>query len=134
MVSGALNAAEDGRDMPTDESVKLVKKASWYVRLGTLEWSRYTYERPENDPLRLLGSVKRGLQMGALAINEQGQYVQVVGDFITPLNSSQISRALAKLKAPDHISAPRPVVQQAPAPVVTVKRRRIFVVTPSTPD
>lgn len=113
--------------------MKLVKKASWHVRLGTLEWSRYTYERPENDPLRLLGSVRRGLQVGALALNEQGQYVQVVGDFITQLNSSQISRALAKAKAPDNFSAARPPEQKAPAPIVTVKRRRSFVVAPSTP-
>lgn len=29
----------------------------WVVRLGREEWQRFTYERSENNPLRLLGSV-----------------------------------------------------------------------------
>jgi hypothetical protein len=107
----------------------LVKKANWHVRLGSLEWARYTNARPENDPLQLLGSVRRGLQVGALGLTDQGQYVHVVGDFVTPLNSSQISRAVAKAKGTVHYAAPRPA-KAAPAPVVTVKRRRVFVVAP----
>ncbi len=103
------------------------------MRLGTLEWSRYTYSRPDNDPLRLLGSVRRGLQIGALALNEQGQYVQVVGDHITPLNTSQISRAMTKVSSAVPVPAPRSQasVRAVSAPVVTVKRRRVYVMTPS---
>lgn len=85
----------------------MAKKVAWFVRLGPLEWSRYTYARLEGDPLRLLGSVKRGLQMGALAITEEGRYVQVVGDFIMPLSSGQIARAIAQANArePERFSA-----------------------------
>ena len=106
----------------------MVKKATWFVRLGPLEWARYTYARPQGDPLQLLGSVRRGPQMGALAITGDGQYVQVVGDFITALNSSQITRALAKVKpAETSYSVPRPASPAAHVPVVTIKRRRVFV-------
>ena len=101
----------------------MAKKLAWFVRLGPLEWARYTYDRPEGDPLRLLGSVKRGPQMGALGVTADGQYVQVVGDFITPLCTSQITRVLAKAKAPDSRPPARPV--SAPV-VVVVKRRRTY--------
>jgi hypothetical protein len=32
----------------------------WVVRLGREEWQRFTYERSEGNPLRLLGSVTKG--------------------------------------------------------------------------
>ncbi|MES2948830.1 MAG: hypothetical protein V4858_09860 [Pseudomonadota bacterium] len=62
------------------------KKQSWFIRLGQPEWERHTYARPKSDALQLLGSVRRGMQIGALAKTEDGEYVQVVGDFVTPLN------------------------------------------------
>ena len=98
------------------------------MRLGAPEWSRYTYARPEGDALRLLGSVRRGPQMGALAMTEDGQYVQVVGDYVTPLNSSQLARAMAKVK-PEALSYPvqRPLARTGPPPVVVIKRRRTYV-------
>jgi hypothetical protein len=98
------------------------------VRLGVPEWSRYTYARPEGDALRLLGSVRRGPQMGALAMTEDGQYVQVVGDYVTPLNSSQLTRAMTKVK-PEEPSYPvqKTVSRVGPPPVVTIKRRRTYV-------
>jgi hypothetical protein len=112
-----------------DRSKKLTKKAAWFVRLGPLEWAKFTYERPEGDALKLLGSVKRGLQMGALALNQEGKYVQVVGDFITVLNHAQITRAVAKAeKAEPYPMQKRTMRVVAPAPIVTIKRRRVFVV------
>lgn len=98
------------------------------MRLGVPEWSRYTYARPEGDALRLLGSVKRGPQMGALAMTQDGQYVQVVGDYVTPLNSSQLARAMAKVK-PEEPTYPvqRPLARVGPPPVVVIKRRRTYV-------
>ena len=106
----------------------MAKKAAWFVRLGAPEWARYTYARPEGDALRLLGSVRRGPQMGALAMMEDGQYVQVVGDYVTPLNSSQLARAMAKAK-PEAPSYPvqRPLARVGPPPVVVIKRRRTYV-------
>lgn len=109
----------------------MAKKIAWFVRLGSLEWSRFTYARPEGDALKLLGSVKRGPQMGALALTQDGHYVQVVGDFITPLNTSQLTRAvaLAKTREPERHALPRMAARTTPTtvPVVTVKRRRTYV-------
>lgn len=65
--------------------------------------------------------------MGALAVTTEGRYVQVVGDFITPLNKGQISRAIAKASEPERVSVPRAIARVVPIPVVTVKRRRVFV-------
>ncbi len=98
------------------------------MRLGVPEWSRYTYARPEGDALRLLGSVRRGPQIGALAMTEDGQYVQVVGDYVTPLNGSQLTRAMAKAK-PEEPSYPvqKAAARVGPPPVVTIKRRRTYV-------
>ena len=75
------------------------KKANWLVRLGAHEWVRHTYARPADDPIRLLGSVRRGPQIGALGITADKKYVQVVGDYVVPLNQGQIKQAIAKYKA-----------------------------------
>lgn len=107
----------------------MAKKAGWIVRLGAHEWSRYTYRRLDGDPLCLLGSVKRGQQVGALAITDDGRYVQVVGDFIVSLNNSQITAAVAKAAKLDPYAAVRTVPRAVAAPVVIVKRRRVFVPT-----
>lgn len=105
----------------------LLKKPAWQVRLGPLEWLKYTYARPEGDVLTLLGSIKKGLQVGALAINRESQYFQVVGDHLTLLNTSQITKAMAKAKAPDSAPVYRLKPPTAPAPLVIVKKRRTFV-------
>jgi len=106
----------------------LAKKENWLVRLGRDEWSRHTYARLANDPIRLLGSVRRGAQIGALGITADEQYVQVVGDLIVPLNKGQIARAIGKYKTIE-VRLPPPCVHRvaAPPPVVVVKRRRIAV-------
>jgi hypothetical protein len=70
----------------------------WVVRLGREEWQRFTYERPEDSPLRLLGSVTRGAGMGALAVDEDGNYLQVNGDHVSALSSGQLRRAVAAAK------------------------------------
>jgi hypothetical protein len=57
----------------------------WVVRLGREEWQRFTYERPEGSPLQLLGSVAQGAGIGALAVDEDGNYLQVNGDHVSPI-------------------------------------------------
>ena len=56
------------------------------------------------------------------------RYVQVVGDFVSPLPSGEITRALAKARKlqpnEPYLRAPR-APSTAPVPVVTIKRRRI---------
>lgn len=107
-------------------------KLAWAVRLGEAEWSRFTYARPADDPLRLLGSVRRGAQMGALGMTADERYVQVVGDFESPLPTGELAKAVAKarrLYPGEAYVRPRQAASTAPVPVVTIKRRRIFVAT-----
>lgn len=101
----------------------------WVVRLGRQEWQRFTYERPEGNPLRLLGSVSQGAAMGALAVDEGGNYLQVNGDHVSPLNSGQLRQAVAAAKAFGW--TPAMPSRQGPSrvPVVVIKRRRLL---PST--
>jgi hypothetical protein len=103
----------------------LAKKAKWTVCLGRPQWERHTYERDDYADLRLLGSVRRGEQFGALAINREGQYQLVVGDHCTALNTSKISGAIA-VAAMHAAKAARTAKRVAPAAVpVVIKRRRI---------
>lgn len=108
----------------------MAKKPELSVRIGALEWERYTYARPPDADLTLIGSVRDGQQMGALAQTADGKYVQVVGDFMVPLSSAKVAKAIVKANgkplapvfvAPPVSSPPKPV------PVVTIKRRRVFV-------
>jgi hypothetical protein len=96
----------------------------WQVRLGESEWARFTYARPDGDPLRLLGSVRCGARIGALAVTPESTYVQVNGDYLTPLNNSQIRCALAKAQTSKEPA--KRLAARAPAPVVVVKRRRMI--------
>ena len=95
----------------------------WRVRLGIAEWARFTYARSEGDPLRLLGSVRCGARMGALAVTADSTFVQVNGDYLTPLNASQIRCALAKA---DVVAA----TAKAPVAVIIKRRRRTMVDSP----
>jgi len=101
------------------------KSKDWHVRLGAQEWQRFTYPRPEGDPLQLLGSVRRGARIGALAITPDGQYVQVNGDHLSPLNGSQMRRALSKAEPVRGKPSAPPSPQNAP--VIVIKRRRTIV-------
>ena len=105
----------------------MAKKAKWVIRLGETEWKRHTYTRPASDGLRLLGSVRRGAQVGALAVDAQGNYLQVVGDCTVSLNRSQIASALTTASTSNgpHWDA-QPVQRQVVAPVVVIKRRRVL--------
>lgn len=116
----------------TQQSVK-ARKPPWRIVLGRAAWSRYTYERPEGDDLTLLVSVNKGAQVGALAVTTEGAYVQVVGDYLVPLKTKEIAKAVAN--APKE---PNPVMsgetpswlasrKEASAPVVIVKKRRVAV-------
>lgn len=107
----------------------------WWVQLGETEWARYTYARASGDRLQLLGSVRRGQQVGALAKTNDGAYVQVVGDYEVRLNFSQVSRAVERARRSGPVPtagrfmSPRPIesVTGAPAraaPVVVVKKQR----------
>jgi len=114
----------------------MAKKLMWQVRLGRTEWERFTYARPPGNALRLLGTARRGMQMGALAITPDGQYVHVVGDHTTPLPTILIKKAITRAEAFEkHSSGTQWKAQRTnavavpvvAAPVVIVKRRRVAV-------
>lgn len=102
------------------------KKPTWHIRLGKLEAERHTYMRAVDDKLRLLGSIRRGAQVGALAINADGRYLAVVGDYETALNTSQVTRAMSSA-VHELVSRKAPACTQNTAPTVIIKRRRTFV-------
>lgn len=75
---------------------------------------------------------------GALALDEQGRYVQLNGDHRTELNQSQVATACRRARY-EHRSGPRvgfrrpgatyqPIASKPPAtaPVVTVRKRRVL--------
>jgi hypothetical protein len=118
-------------------------KMQWVVRLGRTEWARFTYERTGEDGLTLLGSVKRGARIGALAVHTDGSYVQVNGDYLSPLNARHIRAAISRAEIADRKRARAPdrsfekaperaaAASTAAAPVVIIKRRRILSGGPS---
>lgn len=69
----------------------------------------------------MLGTVQRGLQIGALALLADGTYAQVNGDVMEPLNTSRVLHAMRK----DHAALKSTPPPAAPAVVVTKKRRRV---------
>lgn len=113
-----------------------MKKKSWTVSLEPAIWAAFTHPRAAGDELRLLGCVRRGPQMGALAIDCRGRYVQVNGDYVTDLNQSQISAAVRRASAAvaGPASAPAGCGHDAPlhrrppakAPVIIVRKRRVL--------
>jgi hypothetical protein len=108
--------------------VELKSKSHWSVRLGAHEWAKYTYERPPEDPLQLLGSARHGMQSGALA-KLGDEFVLVVGDHVTPLShadNKQLAAATAHLRTVEPVSLFKEApVSAAPPVVVVIKRRRI---------
>jgi hypothetical protein len=122
-------------EMPPSNGKQLLKprKPGWRVVLGREAWSRYTHERPEGDELRLLGSVRKGAQVGALAMTAEGGYVQVVGDHLTPLKTKEIAKAVANAPResnPEYSRETPPWLEarkESPATVVILKKRRVAV-------
>jgi hypothetical protein len=102
----------------------------WVVRLGREEWMRFTYERSTGDALQLLGSVTRGPQTGALARDQDGNYMQVNGDYTSPLNSLRLRQAVAAARSSNWKPFAPARQEAARVPVVTIKRRRV--VSPDT--
>ena len=90
----------------------------------------------------LLGTVSRGAQIGALARLPDGRYMQVNGDWMTPLNGAKVEHALRKAGIQPHrlpsgsrlaeaAMVPGPIGERPAAPtasvVVRVRKRRVAV-------
>ena len=91
---------------------------SIHIRTGN-RWREFTYHRPG---LELLGVVREGLQIGALARLPNGRYAQVNGDVVRLLNTSRVEYALAsatpasrRAVIPDSVTS---------VPTVTVRKSR----------
>jgi hypothetical protein len=80
-------------------------------------WSFFTYPR---EDLQLLGTIQRGMQIGALARMPDGSYAQVNGDIVEPLNTSRVLFAMRAT----HGKAPPAAAKPASTAIVTVKKRR----------
>ena len=102
----------------------IAMKARWVVRLGQSEWARHTHGCSVGESLRLLGSVQRGAQVGALAVDSNGDYFQVNGEYVAPLNKRFIAKAVSAARS--HVPSQYEAFRQrtAPPPVVTVRRSR----------
>jgi hypothetical protein len=107
------------------------RKPGWRVVLGRAAWARHTHERSEGDELKLIGSVSKGAQVGALAVTAAGEYVQVVGDHLTPLKTKEIAKAVAiapRESNSEFSPAPPPwkaALKESTVPVVILKKRRV---------
>jgi hypothetical protein len=97
----------------------------YQITLGK-DWTRFVHRTPAD--VELLGVIARGAQVGALGRRADGSYVQINGDWVTPLNTSRVRHTLGHRRVP-----PLPVHRQAkplpaPAPAtpvqVTVRKRR----------
>ena len=74
----------------------------------------------------MIGEVSRGQEMGQLAITPDGQYVQVNGSMVQPLNTSRVLAALRKAARQQNVNLQelvQPKVQAAPVVIVRKKRR-----------
>ncbi|RZI83548.1 MAG: hypothetical protein EOP38_12245 [Rubrivivax sp.] len=95
------------------------------VTLGE-DWHRFAFPR---DDLEFLGTIRRGIEIGALAKDTDGNYLQVNGDMRQTLNKSRVDNLLRSAK-PAVVRAPvvrQPTADQRAAVVVTVKKRRVIV-------
>lgn len=77
----------------------------------------------EHEGYRYFGVVQNGLQIGALAQTKTGQYVQVNGSVIQPLNIHRVHRALNRFH-PNNEEQPRSPCEASVQPVVTYRKRR----------
>lgn len=88
-------------------------------------WRRFAFE---TTGLRFLGTIQRGLEIGALAVDVNGTYFQVNGDVLRPLNSSRVSAHLRKAGVlSGHATQPPAAESARQAIPVTVKRRRVWI-------
>jgi hypothetical protein len=95
-------------------------------------WRQFAFKA---DGLEYLGTIQRGMEIGALAQDEAGSYLQVNGDIQQALNKSRVAMLLrnATVRRQAVVPAHQPVQahSERPAVSVTIKRRR-RVVLPAT--
>lgn len=90
-------------------------------------WRQFAFDR---DDVSYLGVIRRGMEIGALAQDQAGTYVQVNGDMRRSLNKSRVESLLksARVVTPRAPIATQPSAEQRAAVVVVVKPRRKVIV------
>jgi hypothetical protein len=118
-------------------SFMTVNPNAWTIFLGASEWAKHTYAREPGNEYRLIGRATRGMQYGALAINQLGEYFLINGDHVTRIHSKHIKRAVDQAKnssptsgtskadtvfKPPKKGRPLPILQ----PEVKILKRRVY--------
>ena len=75
-----------------------------------------------HEGLIYLAVIQNGLQIGALARTPEGQYVQVNGAHVQPLNEERVLIALKREEQRERVAQK---LQAAATVTVSVKRRRV---------
>jgi len=86
-------------------------------------WRQFAFKA---DGLEYLGTIQRGMEIGALAQDEAGSYWQVNGDIQQALNKSRVAMLLrnAAVRRQALVPAHQPAQAERAAVSVTIKRRR----------
>lgn len=90
-------------------------------------WQRFAFA---TCGLTFLGTIRRGMEIGALARDEAGGYLQVNGDIHQVLSKGRVAAHLRKaVVRPDQIGVTCQPTQteRAAVPVVIKRRRRMLV-------
>lgn len=106
--------------------MKARKTNSAQITLGE-GWRQFAFDRPG---LEYLGVIRRGIEIGALAKEKDGAFLQVNGDMRQALNTSRI-QALMRSARPALRPAPvvrQPTSEQRAAVVIKVKPKRRVIV------
>ncbi|HSV54774.1 MAG TPA: hypothetical protein VLJ57_21810 [Burkholderiaceae bacterium] len=89
-------------------------------------WQRFAFTTRGLD---FLGTIRRGMEIGALARDEAGGYLQVNGDIHQVLNKSRVAAHLRKAgfrSDPIAVTIPPTETERAAVSVVIKRRRRVL--------
>lgn len=94
-------------------------------------WRQFAFAQPD---LEYLGVIQRGMEIGALARNADGQFMQINGDVRQLVNAGKV-RAILKSMRPVKklmsVTQP-PTIEQRARVVVTIKPKRKLIEKPSS--
>lgn len=90
-------------------------------------WRQFAFPR---DDLEYLGTIRRGLEIGALAKDTEGHFLQVNGDMRQSLNTSRmeamVRKAVVRIQPASVTRQPSPGERAAVVVVVKPRRRVVF--------
>lgn len=97
-------------------------------------WKQFAFT---NAAFEYLGTIRRGMEIGALACDEAGVYWQINGDIQKVLNKSRVTallRALGVRRDSAETPAQPKAVDRPPVVVVIKPRRRVIAPPPRSPE